>query len=118
GDERLAVRFADLVNRADVRMIERRGRPRLESEALRGLRVALQVGWQELQRDVPAKRQILGLIDDAHAARADAAQDPIVGDLSAFESAHACESGGSRTCTCYAELRCGTTARARFIQAA
>src|SRR4029453_4213045 len=31
----------------------------------------------------------LGLIDDAHAARADAAQDPIVGDLSAFEGAHA-----------------------------
>ena len=95
GDERLAVLFADLVNRADVRMIERRRRPRLEPEALGRLRAALQIAWQELQRDVPAKRQILGLIDDAHAARTDAAQDPIVGDLSAFESAHACESGGS-----------------------
>src|SRR5678810_556036 len=105
GDEGLTVLFADLVNRADVRMIERRRRPRFEPEALGGLRAALQVAWQELQRDVPAKRQILGLIDDAHTARADAAQDPIVGDLSAFESAHACESGGSGRRSCYAEIR-------------
>ena len=89
GDERLAVLFADLVNRADVRMIERRGRARLEPEALGGLRVALQIVRQELQRDVPAQRQVLGLVDDAHAAGPDAVQDPVVGDLSAFESAHA-----------------------------
>ena len=71
-DERLALLLADLVNRADVRVIERRGRSRLEPEPLGGLWAALQIGGQELQRDTPAKREIFGLVHDAHPARSDA----------------------------------------------
>jgi hypothetical protein len=72
----------------------------------------LQVAWQKLQSDVAAERQVLGLIDDAHPPGPDAAQDPIVRDLSAFEGAHICDFGGSGTRSCYAEIKSTTTADA------
>ena len=97
GDERLAILFADFVNRADVRMVEGGGCARLEPESFGGLRRALQVVWQELQRDVAAERQVLRFVDDAHASGAYAVQDAVVGDLPAFEGAHVREVRRCRT---------------------
>ena len=39
------------------------------------------VARQDLQRHVPAQRGLLGLVDHAHAAAADLAEDPVVADL-------------------------------------
>ncbi len=67
-DEVLTVRFVDLVNRADIRVIERRGGEGFPLEAFASRGIILQLLGQELQRDMTAQLQVLGLVDDAHAA--------------------------------------------------
>ena len=57
----LAVVLADLVDGADVRMIERRRRARLAMEALHRAGVAGEIVRQELESDVPAETQVLGV---------------------------------------------------------
>ena len=83
GDERLAVVVADLVDRRDVWMIERTSGPRLSQQAGRGVWTARGLRVQKLQRDSPLESRILREIDRAHAARADVADDPVVGDAGA-----------------------------------
>ncbi len=72
--------LADLVDRADVRMIERRRRAGLAMEALHRAVVAGEILRQELERDVPAETQVLGVVDDAHSPAAKFAEDAIVRD--------------------------------------
>jgi len=67
--------FADLVDRTDVRVIKRRGRPRLALESLEHVRVAGQLFWQELQSHLPPKLQILGFKHLSHAAFPQKAND-------------------------------------------
>ena len=45
------------------------------------LGVEPRVARQDLQRHVPAQRVLLGLVDHAHAAAADLAEDPVVAEL-------------------------------------
>ena len=61
GDERPALEFSDVVNRADVRMIERRRGARLAAKPLDRLRVLGDVVGKELQRHVPAEAGVLAL---------------------------------------------------------
>ncbi len=76
-DEGPALVLADFVNDADVRMIQRRRGPRLTDKPLeRGL-VSRHFRRQELQRHRPAERRVLGFIDDAHPAAAQALTYPI-----------------------------------------
>lgn len=70
GEEALSFVLAEIVDRADVWMVQRRGSARLPFEPLDRARIVGQLRGQELQRDVPAQSQILGAIDDAHADRA------------------------------------------------
>ena len=80
-DERAPVRqLLDVVNRADVGVIERGRGAGFGNEAPPGVLVPHQLRRQELQRDEPAEPQVLGLVDDAHAARANLGEDAIVGD--------------------------------------
>ena len=79
-DEELAVVLTDLMDRADVRMIERRRRARLAMEALHRPVVAGEILRQELERDVPAESEVLGVVDDAHPPAAKFAEHAIVGD--------------------------------------
>ena len=70
GDERMPILLADLVNRADVGMVQRRRRPRLAPEPLQRLRVVCNLIGQKFQRNKPAQRSILGLVHHAHPSAA------------------------------------------------
>ena len=78
--EGLAVRFLDVVNRADVRVVESGGGARFSLEPLQRLAVFRKFFRQKLQRDQPAEFCVLGLIDHAHAAAAEFVHDVVVGD--------------------------------------
>ena len=77
-DERAPFVFADFVDRADVRMVQRRCGPRFTEEPLDCETIARRLGQQELERHPSAEDQILGQIDLAHAAAAKLLQNPIV----------------------------------------
>ena len=77
----LTVLLADLVDGADVGVVERRSRPSLALETFQGLTASeLQFGGKKLQSDVPAQRFVLGLVDDAHATAAELLDDAVVRD--------------------------------------
>src|SRR5882724_679728 len=79
-NEGVAFGFVDLVNGADVGMIEGRGGPCLALKSLQDLMVADKVGWEEFQCYVPTKPEILGAIYDPHAPTAQMFLDAVVGD--------------------------------------
>jgi len=62
--------LVDIVNRADMRMIQRGGGARFTPEPLQRLKVFGQRLWEKLQGDVAAQAGVLGLLDDTHAAAA------------------------------------------------
>ncbi len=72
--------LVDVVDRADVGVLERGGRAGLALKPLERLSVAGQLLGQELQRHAAAELQVLGLVDDAHAAAAELRDDAVVGD--------------------------------------
>ncbi len=72
--------LCELVDRADVRVIQRRGRPRLPLEPRQRLGILGQGIGQELERHLPAEDQVLGLVDHAHAAAPELLEDLVVGD--------------------------------------
>ena len=72
--------FANVVNRADVGMVQRRRRLRLALETRQRLRIARDVVGQELQRDEAVQARVLGLVDHAHAAAAQLLDDAVVRD--------------------------------------
>ena len=78
--ERRALVAPDLVDDADVRMIERRGCPRLAHEAIEDVLVLGDLLRQELERHLPPQLGVLGLVDDTHAAAADFGEDSVVAD--------------------------------------
>ena len=73
-------RFLDVVNRADVDVIDRRGRARLLKEASLRVGVAHELRREELERHEAAKPEVLGLVDHTHPASADLGDDAIVRD--------------------------------------
>ena len=78
-DEGFAVRFADIVNRADVGMVQGGGGLGFSLETREGLRIFRDVVRQEFQRDETMQADVFGFVHDAHAATAEAFQDAIVG---------------------------------------
>ena len=75
-----AVLFADREHRHDVRMLHLGRGLGLVLEAADLLRVVPGGERQDLQRDAPPQRNLLRLVDDAHAAAADLAHQPEVAD--------------------------------------
>ena len=67
-DEGLAVLLVDLVNGADVGVVESGGRAGLALKAFQGLRVGGHFGRQELERNEASKLDVFCLVDDTHAA--------------------------------------------------
>ncbi len=59
-------------------MVQPRRRPRLAAEALQAGRVAGDGQGQHLESDASSQGLLLGLVDDAHAAPADLAQDAVI----------------------------------------
>src|SRR4029077_15659402 len=86
-NEVLPVLMADLVDRADVLMIERRGGASLPLEAFQRRGIGAEISWKKLKRYVAAERFVFSLIDDAHATRTQFSDDAIVRDGLADHSA-------------------------------
>ena len=57
-----------------------RDRARLALEAVLLLGVARDLGQHDLERDVALEERVVGVVDDAHGARAEAAQDVVLAD--------------------------------------
>ena len=80
GDERLAVLLADVINCADVGVIQCGRSLGFALEAGEGLRVAGNVLGQELEGDKTMKPCVLGLVDNSHATAAQSLDDAVVRD--------------------------------------
>ena len=72
--------LSDIVNRANVRMIEGRGGAGLALEPFDRARILRQLLGEELQRDSTPQPRVFGQVDNAHAALAQLIQDAIVRD--------------------------------------
>ena len=83
GDEEEVVGRPSLVDRDDVRMVDRSGQLGLAQEAVTERFVLGEAGSQQLERNPPLEPQILGQVDDAHAAPAQQRLDPVAGELGA-----------------------------------
>ena len=83
GDEEEVVRGPRLVDRDDVRVVDRGGQLRLAQEAVAERRVLGDPGGEQLQRNAPLQPQILGQVDDPHAADAQQGFDPVAGQFGA-----------------------------------
>src|SRR5215472_5956504 len=78
GDERLPMLIVNLVNRADVWVIEGRGSPGLTLEAAQGLRVLCHLVGEGLEDNETIQFDILSLVDDAHPTTAELLDDAVV----------------------------------------
>jgi hypothetical protein len=72
---------AHAVDRHDVGMVQAGHRLGLALEAVELARVEQGVAGQDLEGDVPAEGDLLGLVDDAHTAAADLAEDAVIPQL-------------------------------------
>ena len=79
GNESLAVLLADVVNRANVRVIQRRCGLRLALETGQCLGIAGNVLRQKLERNKAMKASVLSLVDDTHTAAAELFENAVVG---------------------------------------
>src|SRR5271157_3495548 len=80
GDKGLPVLLANVINRADVRMVQRRRGLGFALKARQRLRIAGHFLGQELERDKAMQPRVLGLVDDAHAAASKLFDDAVVRD--------------------------------------
>src|SRR5687767_3414768 len=79
-DEWLPFELADVVNRADVWVIQGRSRTSLLLKALEGMFVGGKTIGKKLYRNVTAQAGIQGQVHDSHAAVAQFAENAVVGD--------------------------------------
>ena len=75
---------ADVEDGQDVRVIERRGGARLHFESAKTIRVRDELARQHLHRDVASQPRIVALVDLAHPAGAEQADDFIGSDARAW----------------------------------
>ena len=80
GDEGAAVFFADVVDGADVGVIESGGGLGFALEADQGLRIFRDGVGEEFQSDETAEAGVFGFEDDTHATPAEFFEDAVVGD--------------------------------------
>jgi hypothetical protein len=92
GQEERPFDLAGLVDRDDVRVVDRGRELRLALEALAEARVVSALGRDQLERDRSLQDELRRAIDDAHAAAARALLDAVAGD------ARACDVGGDHAC--------------------
>ncbi len=73
--------LADLVNRHDVGVVQPRRGAGLAAKPLERRPVRRHMPGQHFEGHPPAERNLLGLINDTHAAPADLSQNPVITDL-------------------------------------
>ena len=86
-DEERHGRRADVVDRADPGMVERRDRLGLALEALERLRRG-RVGWKDLDGDQPIEARVARAVDLAHATRTQRSEDLVGAEPSAGVERH------------------------------
>jgi hypothetical protein len=79
-EKRLAIMFADIVDRADSRVIQGRGRASFALEAFEREWISSEIRGEELQRDRASQTRIFRAENLAHAAAADGFENPVMGD--------------------------------------
>ena len=79
-DKGMAIIVLNIVDRADVGMIQLRCSSRLALETVERLAISKEIFGNELQRDVAAQADVLGLIHDSHATATEFSQNAVVGD--------------------------------------
>jgi hypothetical protein len=80
GDERTTIMLADLVDCADIRMVQGRSCTGFAAETLQCLRILRHIFGEKLQRDEAPKLGVLSLVDHAHAAAAEFLDNAVVRD--------------------------------------
>ncbi len=84
-DEQPAVlRRSDLVDRTEIRVVQRGRGLRLHQESIAGGRIGPELHRQELQGDVPLEPGVLRPVDDTHATAADPVQHGVRAHPSPF----------------------------------
>jgi len=78
GDESLAVLLTDIVNGADIRMIEGGSGLRFALEAGEGLWIEGDFGRKEFEGDKAVQAGVFGFVDNAHATTAEFFEDAVV----------------------------------------
>ena len=104
-DERLAFMLADLVNGADVGMVQGRGSASLAAKAFQRLRILRDFFGQEFQRDEAAELRVFGLVNHAHAPAAEFLDDAVVRDSLAEQAGKASSFGAHVICPTRASQR-------------
>ena len=79
-DESSSGGFIDLVDRADVRVVQRGCSFGFPLEAAERLRVVGKFVGKKLQGDVATQLEVFRLVDHTHAPAADPAEDAVMGD--------------------------------------
>ena len=77
-DIRLTVFLADVINRADVRVIERGSRLRFSAEPFECLRVVDHIFGKELEGDEAMEPRVLGFVNHTHSTAAELLDDAVV----------------------------------------
>ena len=83
GDEGTAFKFADIVDGANIGVIQGRGGARFTAKAFDGLRVLRNIVGQEFQGDVAAETRVFGFVDHAHATAAEFSEHVVVRNIAA-----------------------------------
>ena len=111
-DERPTGLLADIIDRANARMIESRRRMRFAPKAIERLCIVRQIFGQEFQSYIAIKPNIPGLVDYAHSARAKFLNNAVPGDgmanhrqVCSLGSHHRGQSVGSSKLTSLADFR-------------
>ena len=82
--------FDDVVQRANVRMIERRNSARLLTESPQRFGILHQLGREEFQRDVAAEATVTGAVHVTHTARTNRGQNLVGAEAGAGNEGHRC----------------------------
>ncbi len=83
-NEEQAIGLSDFVDRADVGMVQGRGRPGFANKPGARVRVGRRLGGQQFERDVTAQLRIVGQVDFTHAAGPESRADLIATEPHAF----------------------------------
>jgi hypothetical protein len=81
GDEGFSGFLTNIINRANVRVIQCRRSFGLTLEPFQGTRIMRQIVRQEFQCDWTIKPRVFGLIDHTHPPTAQLVDDAVVGEL-------------------------------------
>ena len=115
GQEQLALVLADLVERRDVRVRERRRRARFLQEPLAAIGIAGDLGGEHLDRDGAAKPGVASAIDLAHPAGADPIEDFVVPEATRTSNGDDYTDGSLVTVTYLTLLRTNRNFRLLYI---